>query len=204
MAETYYEMEPEKELTEEEIKILEALENLNNAKAETNAAFNETQQSKRFAEAYKVIAPPEDYVPKSRDLEGDNNEAYKKAIEDFSESKVDNEELSSFDKVKDLLDQKKNIGNNAKSTISFSLINREKVYIPIPVYLCEVDGKIIINITVNNNGDVVDAYTNSNSTSSNECLIKHALEYAKSSRFSSDPLKKSQVGTITFNFIGKH
>ena len=58
-------LEPEEELTEEEIKILEALERLNASKAETNQAFNESQQSKQFAQAYKPIAPPEDYVPKT-------------------------------------------------------------------------------------------------------------------------------------------
>ena len=42
--ESYYEMEPEKPLTEEEIKVLEALESLNNAKAETNKAVNETDR----------------------------------------------------------------------------------------------------------------------------------------------------------------
>lgn len=205
MAETYYEMEPEQELTEEEIKVLEALESMNNTKTETNSAFNETQQNKHFAEAYKTIAPPEDYVPKSTNLDGENNEeSYTKKIEDYSKSKVDNEDISSFDKVKDLLNKQKNNGNNSKSTISFSLTNRKKIHIPIPVYLCEVNGKIIINITVNTDGDVTDAYTNSNSTSSNDCLIKHAIEYAKQSRFSSDSTKPSQIGTITFNFVGKH
>ena len=39
VSESYYEMEPEKELTQEEIKVLEALEKLNNEKAETNKAL---------------------------------------------------------------------------------------------------------------------------------------------------------------------
>lgn len=202
ITETYYEMEPEKELTEEEIKILEALESLNNAKAETNSAFNETQQSKRFAEAYKTIAPPEDYVPKQRNIE-EGNEAYSKKYEETNDSRVDNDELSSFDKVNDLLKKQKDDSNNSRSSISFSLINREKNYIPIPIYLCEKNGKVVINITVNSEGDVVDAYLNTNSTSTNDCLVKHAIAYAKESRFSADPTKESQVGSITFNFIGK-
>jgi TonB family protein len=77
------------------------------------------------------------------------------------------------------------------------------VFIPIPVYLCEVDGKIVVNITVNSNGNVVDAYVNTSSTSSNECLIEHALDYAKQSQFSEDASNESQVGSITFFFIGK-
>ena len=92
---------------------------------------------------------------------------------------------------------------NSKSTISFSLVNRKKVYIPIPVYLCEMGGKIVVNITVNAKGKVTDAYLNSSSSTSNECLTEHALEYAKNSQFSADATKKSQIGSITFYFIGK-
>ena len=204
VAESYYEMEPEEELTEEEIKLLEALEKLNASKAETNNAFNETQQSKQFAQAYKPIAPPQDYeYPKSNsDNAGDN--AYEaKKIEPIDPA-IDKDKLSSFDKVNDLLKKQQEDGNNARSTISFSLKNRTKIHIPIPVYLCEVDGKIVINITVNSDGSVTDAYVNTSSNSNNECLIEHALEYAKESVFSAAPSKPSQLGSITFYFIGKH
>ena len=135
---------------------------------------------------------------------GENQKAYEKAYELEDESRLNTDELSSFDKVNDLLKKQQDEGNNNKSTISFSLKNRKKIYIPIPVYLCEVNGKIIINITVNAKGSVTDAYLNSSSTSSNACLIEHALEYAKDAQFSADASKPSQIGSITFNFIGKH
>ena len=200
ISESYYEMEPEEELTEDEVKILEALEKLNASKAETNNAFNETK--KHFAEAYKPIAPPEDYVPKSRDA-SESADAYKKEYQEPEDSKLNNKELSSFSKVNDLLNKQKDDSNNGKSTISFSLVDRKKVHIPIPIYLCEIGGKIVINITVNASGNVIDAYANSSSSTSNECLIEHALEYAKKSQFSADSTKESQIGSITFLFIGK-
>ncbi len=202
ISESFYEMEPEEELTEEEIKILEALEQLNASKAETNNAFNETNNNKHFAEAYKPIAPPEDYVPKSSDA-SKQADAFKKEYEEPDDSKLNTEELSSFNKVNDLLKKQQDEGANTKSTISFSLVDRKKVYIPIPVYLCEIGGKIVINITVNSKGNVTDAYVNSSSSTSNECLIEHALEYAKKSQFSANATKKSQIGSITFLFIGK-
>ncbi|TNJ44337.1 hypothetical protein KFZ70_03655 [Tamlana fucoidanivorans] len=202
-SESYYELEPEKELTEEELKVLEALENMNKAKAETNNAFNENQETKHFAQAYKRIAPPEDYVPKSSTEEGLQQTASTKQYDIPEDSKLDQEDLSKFSKVNDLLKKQNAENNNAKSSISFSLLNRNKVYIPIPVYLCEVDGKIVVNINVNAEGDVTDAYLNTSSTSKNDCLIQHALEYAKQSQFSADPSKESQLGSITFYFIGK-
>ncbi|MFI0428780.1 hypothetical protein [Mariniflexile sp. HMF6888] len=205
IAESYYELEPEKELTEEDKKIIEALDKLNNSKAETNKAFNETEDNKHFAQAYKQIAPPEDYVPKSSE-ENDGEDDESNSLDENKPLKpaIDKEELSSYSKVNDLLKQQQTQGVNTKSTVSFSLVNRKKVYIPIPVYLCEVDGKIVINITVNAHGSVIEAYVNNASNSKNECLIEHALEYAKNSQFSADASKNSQLGSITFSFIGKH
>ncbi|MBP0904788.1 hypothetical protein J8H85_13180 [Mariniflexile gromovii] len=204
LAESYYELEPEKELTEEDKKIIEALEKLNNSKAETNSAYNEADKNKHFAQAYKQIAPPEDYVPaNSEESDGEGDESNSLGENKPIKPAVNKEELSSYSKVNDLLKQQQNTGVNTKSTVSFSLVDRKKVSIPIPVYLCEVDGKIVINITVNANGNVTDAYFNNASSTKNDCLVQHALEYAKSSRFSADASKKTQLGSITFHFIGK-
>jgi hypothetical protein len=204
-SESYYEIEPEKELTPEEVKLLEALEKINASKAETNSAFNETDKSKHFTQAYQQIAPPEDYVPASSE-ENDGADDNSNSIGEKKPLKpaINKEELSSFSKVNDLLKNQQNEGVNTKSTISFSLVNRKKVYIPIPVYLCEVNGKIVVNITVNSKGEVIDTYLNTSSTSNNECLIEHALQYAKDSQFSADASKNTQLGSITFSFIGKH
>lgn len=202
ISESYYEVEPEKELTEDEIKVLEALDRFNNAKAETNKAFNEAEQNKHFAQAFKTIAPPEDYVPKTPLVSG-NQAISRKTYQVPEHSKLNQEELAKFSKVNDVLKKQLLESNNSRSSIRFSLANRKKVYIPIPVYLCEVDGKIVVNITVNAKGHVIDAYVNTSSTSDNECLIEHALDYAKQSQFNADASKETQLGSITFFFIGK-
>jgi TonB family protein len=73
-----------------------------------------------------------------------------------------------------------------------------------PVYLCEENGKVVINIPVNSSGAVTDTSVNkSASTSSNECLVDSALEYARDARFSSASLA-NQIGTITYIFVGKN
>jgi hypothetical protein len=204
-AESYYEIIPEKDISPEEAKILEALEKFNASKAETNSAFNETEKNNQYAQAYQKIAPPEDYVPTTSE-ENDGTDESSNSIGENKPLKpaVNKEQLSSFSKVNELLKNQKSAGVNTKSTISFSLVNRKKVFIPIPVYLCEVDGKIVINITVNSKGDVINTYLNNSSTSSNACLIETALKYAKESQFSADATKESQLGSITFSFIGKH
>ncbi len=204
-SESYYEMEPEKELTEEDVKILEALKSLNNSKAETNKAFNETNE-KRFAEAYKPIAPPKDYeyTKPSENTDGSDENTRTISEQNTAESKINKEELSSFSKVNELLKKQQSEGANTKSTMHYSLVNRTHKYLPTPIYLCEVGGKIVINITVNAKGNVTDTYVNTASTSTNECLKEHALEYAKNAQFSADAKKPKQLGSITFYFIGKH
>lgn len=202
-SESYYEIEPEKELTKQEIKLLETLEKLNTAKAETNKAFNETKNNKHFAQAYKTIAPPKDYVPNIKSTSSSANSYNTNAIKDEA-FKIDKNDLSSFNKVNDLLKKQKSEGANTKSTVHYSLVDRTHYHLPTPVYLCEAGGKIVINITVNAMGRVTDAYVNSSSTSTNSCLIEHALEYAKRSEFNATPSKPSQIGSITFNFIAKH
>ena len=87
------------------------------------------------------------------------------------------------------------------SSISFSLKGRRAMKIPNPVYTCDTAGKVVINITVDTNGYVIDSAVNKgSSTSTNECLIDRALEYSAGARFSKLAGRNSQPGTITFHF----
>ena len=117
------------------------------------------------------------------------------------------EENPAFDEINDIINKRSEKNRdvaNKNSSISYSLVDRTHDYLPTPVYLCEYGGKIVITITVDGNGIVTDAYVNNSSSSTNGCLIDHALQYAKASQFNSDPSKPSQLGTITFLFRGKH
>lgn len=87
------------------------------------------------------------------------------------------------------------------SSISFSLKGRRAVRIPNPVYTCDTAGKVVVNITVDANGYVIDTSINKgSSTSSNECLTDRALEYSAGARFSKLEGRDSQPGTITYHF----
>ena len=87
------------------------------------------------------------------------------------------------------------------SSISFSLKGRRAVKIPNPVYTCDTAGKVVINITVDANGYVIDSSLNKgSSTTSNECLTDRALEYSAGARFSKLVGRNSQIGTITYHF----
>jgi len=199
IAETFYEIFPEKELSEKEILEFIKQDQVN---AETNNAFNKNQESKHFAQAFRKIAPPKDYI--RPDINTIENGLYVKKKISTENSRIENEERQSFSKANDILKkQLEDNVNNAKSTVSYSLVNRKHNFLPIPIYLCETSGKIVINITVNASGKVTDSEYNNASSSSNQCLIDHAIEYANKARFNTNSSKASQIGTISFYFVGK-
>lgn len=92
-------------------------------------------------------------------------------------------------------------GTMRNSSISYSLVGRTAVEIPNPVYTCDRQGRVVVNITVNASGNVIKTSINKNASSTtNECLTDMALEYAAGARFSRLAGRASQPGTITYNF----
>lgn len=92
-------------------------------------------------------------------------------------------------------------GGLDNSSITFSLVGRSAVFIPNPIYTCDVAGKVVINITVNSRGRVTATSVNKgSSTSSNDCLIQNALDYASRAVFTDLEGRNSQPGTITYHF----
>lgn len=221
ITESYYELEPEEQIKEE----LEKQELLPSTSKQTNLAFNETQNLKDLDDDYlDKIKEHYDKYAKSTQTEDNTQkdiEALKNQESENTES--DDEAVSTYNKINSLLASKaKNQkstaskgdnsseeisitkGANKNSTMSYSLVGRTHQFLPTPIYLCEKGGIITISITVNAQGKVTHTSVNGSSTSSNECLIDHAIEYARNARFSEDPSKDSQIGTISFNFIGKN
>ena len=88
---------------------------------------------------------------------------------------------------------------NKRTLISYYLVGREAVAeLPNPVYTCEQSGKVVINITVDDQGRVIEAsYNKASSNTTNGCLIDNAIYYARKARFNKDS-KNKQLGTITY------
>lgn len=211
IAESYYEVEPP---TPEELKELEALEALEKALKTTNQASNEDEEFKDIMKNFKSMNA-NDFENTTKDLQ--EQEAFSEENDVVtSESSynassgysVNQEELDKFRKAKDILamrtpEKKDDSKSNAVSTLTYSLKGRNLLDYDTPRYLCEYSGKIVINITVNGGGQVTDAYLNSTSTSTNQCLIEAALNYAKIVQFDTSATP-SQLGSITFHFKGKY
>ncbi len=102
--------------------------------------------------------------------------------------------------------EKKEFTNNLadkRTSISYSLVDRNSYRLPPPIYTCIQGGKVVINIKVDANGNVIAADFNEKSSSTaNGCLVDNAINYAYKARFSSDS-KPVQKGSITYIFQEK-
>lgn len=101
-------------------------------------------------------------------------------------------------------EQRENVKVEGRVTVSFSLTNppRTASYLYVPAYKCESGGTVVVNITVNPNGDVIAASVDKSLSSSDYCMTTTALDAAQRSRFNVHPgAPAKQTGTITYVFI---
>lgn len=212
VAETFYEMDAEAIEEEEKEALEDILKSLDNLMATpaTNQAYNETktyENDKAIDEAFEEQMEAIKNRTTVDDLKAANQD---NDVLTASNSGNDKDKSSTFSNINEIvnkrLDSQKNANNSANknSSVSYSLVDRMHTFLPTPIYLCEQGGRIVVNITVNHEGNVVNAYINASSSSENGCLIDHALEYAKESKFNKNLKKASQLGTITFLFRGKN
>lgn len=210
IAESLYEIEPK---TEEEIK--EELEALKNADLpSTNKAFNEDQEFKTLMKNFKMV-PSNDFEKTTEALDAAKTDELEEELTTNSSYTSNNSyalkesETESYNRLKEKLKKRTDNQDTAeehaknKSTLTYSLKDRTLLSYNTPRYLCERYGKIVVSIKVNNEGEVIEASVNGASNSNNQCLIDHAIDYAKSVRFNSAN-RNSQIGTITFEFKGKN
>ena len=192
MAETYFDLLPEEDIIKEIESLEEILESFN--KLSTNKAFNENKAIDDFED--------EEFQEMMEKLNSRHKD--KTVVEEKEVDAIEPTNTDAFDDINDLIKKhQNNDSSDQNSSISYSLIDRTKINIPPPIYLCEESGKIVINIIVNAKGKVIETNYNNSSKSNNGCLIDHALEYAKASTFSPNNSKPRQLGTITFIFKGK-
>ena len=99
-------------------------------------------------------------------------------------------------------ENKKKQNYKGKTNISYDLKNRTHRRIYVPVYRCQGGGKVIVDIVVDQTGNVVNATYSTKSKTSNICLIEEAIKSAYRFLFNADPTAETkQKGTITFQFI---
>ena len=114
------------------------------------------------------------------------------------------------EELKEQLDQQEaekkeytNVLKDRRTSISYSLVERNAYELPPPIYTCIEGGKVVINIEVDAMGYVIQADFNAKSSgTSNGCLVENAIAYALKARFNPSS-RSTQKGTITYLFQSK-
>lgn len=104
-------------------------------------------------------------------------------------------------------DKSKELEANYKgpTRIYYDLAGRTHTYLPIPIYKCQGEGKVVMSIEVNQKGivekvQVLDAA----STTSDPCLVETAVATALISRFNADiNSPRIQNGTLSYHFVAQ-
>lgn len=187
---------PQEELEQEEPKTTQR----NQSNVRTHQAFNQETQEResnfeeRLNEIFQRNSAQQEEQSDSETESSEGNSPLP-TPEDQQQERSDGDGTSS--------EVSHQTGSIRNSSISFSLVGRIARDIPNPVYTCDVSGKIVVNITVDDEGSVIKTVINkSSSNSSNQCLEEKALEYASQARFSPRPGRDKQIGTITYFFQG--
>ena len=93
-------------------------------------------------------------------------------------------------------------GNGLGNGSGYSLAGRKALSKPSPVYNCNEEGVVVVQITVDKNGTVVEAKPGARGTTNTaSCLASQARIAAMKTKWEASPTgAEKQVGTIRYNF----
>ena len=90
------------------------------------------------------------------------------------------------------------------SVVSYNLDGRKASHLKIPAYRCHGGGDVTVIITVNPQGQVVNAKVMEEISSNDQCLCSFAVRAARLSRFSASTTAPArQTGEILYRFIAQ-
>jgi outer membrane biosynthesis protein TonB len=93
-------------------------------------------------------------------------------------------------------------GQGTQGTGDYRLGNRSPTSRPRPAYGCEDEGRVVVKVYVDRNGNVVSAEPGAGgSTTGSTCLFDRARQAALLTKWAADPnALETQVGTIIYRF----
>jgi hypothetical protein len=91
-----------------------------------------------------------------------------------------------------------------KSNIHYLLGNRYHLQLPIPVYLAQGGGEVVVDIVVNRNGDVLSASPREPANLNDPTILAYAKQAAEKTLFNPDnSAPEKERGTITYLFVAQ-
>ena len=166
----------------------------------TNAASNYDQEkdmsaSQKKALAEKVIEDVKEFEKKQFSYFGKDNPV-------IDNSPHENEKIKDNSISKTV---SKSLKKTSNATAKYFCENRNMILQKIPSYLCNQTGTVRLTIKVNPKGEVTDCKVdNSETNTSNQCLIENAINYAKNWKFNQDfSSSQRQEGWIEFIYLSQ-
>jgi outer membrane biosynthesis protein TonB len=191
--------EPEKPVEEkteqmEDIPNEASQPNVESTKRTTNKASNQLATKDKFFD--------EDYqkeVEEAQKMVSNVNKQLSKKVVDINDIKMPVESTEGMNP-----DSIKNVIYTGESNITYYLENRYHVRLPIPVYLAQGGGKVIVNIVVDRQGRVIKAEAQKNPAIRDKNIYTYAEVAASKTIFNADPSAPAeQQGTIHYTFIAQ-
>jgi len=172
-----------------------------------NLVANENSERTSDARSYRGMSSSEMKEQVYNDLKAMEAEEFAKLKDgspDYTvaqKSQGGQQEKSSFKKGEnDWFKEQQNKSYSGPVTASFNMKGREPLDNPIPTYRCKTNGVVVVLVTIDEAGKVVDARIQEASSSTNTCLREESVKYASKWRFDYSGSKRKQDGTITFTF----
>jgi hypothetical protein len=132
-------------------------------------------------------------------LTSDVNHQLSKKVKDIDDIKMPVETTEGMDR-----DSIKNVIYAGESNIVYYLENRYHVRLPVPVYLSQGGGTVIVDIKVNRKGKVTEAVPRDNGSIRDKQILLYAQAAASKTVFNSDSsAPQSQSGSIHYTFVAQ-
>jgi TonB family protein len=165
-----------------------------------NATVNALQQQSTYTSAVNTSKLDKQIEQELKNLESQFfEELQKDKPKDDKQTQTKQQSSAVVKKDADKNDQA-SLGADVFATASYELAGRNDLELPAPSYTCRTEGRVVVDIKVNQKGEVKSATLNTfRSNTTNECLVNSAIQYAKRARFNQNFNAASlQSGTITF------
>ncbi len=162
----------------------------------SNRLSNERNQKNTLqAEASEYQAE----VDQAKQLVSDVNRQLSKKVLNIDDIKIPVQTTEGMDP-----DSIKNVVYTGESNVTYYLENRYHVSLPIPVYLSQEGGKVVVDIVVDREGRVIQANSRKNSKIRNDQIYLYAKEAAMRTIFNeSEAAPVEQKGSIHYTFIAQ-
>ncbi|WP_299576041.1 hypothetical protein [uncultured Sunxiuqinia sp.] len=186
------------------------VEELAEEKEDENTPANETEQTQASSRSNQAVndAPMKDpffdeeyqkEIAEAQKLVADVNKQLAKEVKQLEEFAMPEETTEGMDP-----DSIKNTIYSGESNIHYFLENRYHLRLPIPVYLAQGGGLVVVDIVVNPRGKVIQAEVRKNANLKDPMLEVYAKQAAERTVFNTDKSAPAQQkGTISYTFVAQ-